>query len=261
MIRALRTAATGMQSQQMNVDTIANNISNVNTTGFKRSRMDFQDVFYQNLRTAGSPTGDRQLPTGLQVGLGVRPAATQKLFVQGSFEQTGNPLDMSIEGHGFFQVTLPDGTVAFTRDGSFKRDAEGTVVTSDGYPIEPAITIPPDATLITISSDGTVSATVGGEGEPQTLGEIQLASFSNPSGLTSTGKNLYQKSAASGEPTVAKPGEQGFGNVAQGFLEQSNVEVVTEMIGMISAQRAYEINSRVIQGVDEMLEVAGGLLR
>ena len=261
MIRALRTAATGMRAQQMNVDTIANNLSNVNTTGFKRTRMDFQDLFYQQLRVAGTPTAERQLPTGLQVGLGVRSAATQKLFSQGVFEETSNPLDVAIEGHGFFQVTMPDGVISYTRDGSFKRDSEGSLVTSDGYLVEPAITIPPDATLISVSSDGTVSAQVAGEAEPQVLGEIQLASFPNPAGLTSIGRNLYLKSAASGEATVNAPGSEGFGTVAQGFLEKANVDVVEEMVSMISAQRAYEINSRVIQGADEMLEVAGGLLR
>lgn len=261
MIRALRTAATGMRAQQMNVDTIANNLANVNTTGFKRTRMDFQDLFYQQLRAAGTPTAERQLPTGLQVGLGVRSAATQKLFSQGVFEETSNPLDVAIEGHGFFQVSMPDGTLAYSRDGSFKRDAEGSLVTSDGYLVEPAITIPQDATLISVSSDGTVSAQVAGEAEPQVLGELQLASFSNPAGLTSAGRNLYKKSPASGEPQVSAPGSQGFGTLAQGFLEKANVDVVEEMVSMISAQRAYEINSRVIQGADQMLETAGGLLR
>lgn len=261
MIRALRTAATGMRAQQMNVDTIANNLSNVNTTGFKRTRMDFQDLFYQGLRAAGSPTADRQLPTGLEVGLGVRAAATQKIFVQGTFEQTDNPLDIAIEGQGFFQITMPDGTVAFTRDGSFKRDAEGTMVTSDGYALEPSIVIPPDATSVTISSDGTVSAQVAGQQDAQVLGEINLASFSNPAGLHSMGKNLYARTAASGEPVVNPPGTAGFGTVSQGFLEKSNVDVVEEMVNMIAAQRAYEINSRVIQGADQMLEVASGLVR
>lgn len=261
MIRALRTSATGMRAQQMNVDTIAHNLANVNTTGFKRTRMDFQDIFYQQIRTAGSPTADRQLPTGLQVGLGVRAAATQKLFSQGALEESGNPLDMAIEGEGFFQVTMPDGTIGYTRDGSFKRDAEGNVVTSDGYLLEPAIVVPQDATLITVAGDGTVSAQVGGEEEPQVLGEIQLATFSNPAGLTAVGKNLFRKSPASGEPIINAPGTAGFGTISQGFLEKANVDVVEEMVGMITAQRAYEVNSRVIQGVDEMLEVAGGLLR
>lgn len=261
MIRALRTAATGMRAQQMNVDTIANNLANVNTTAFKRTRMDFQDIFYQQVRTAGTPTAERQLPTGLQVGLGVRAAATQKLFSQGVLEETSNSLDMAIEGHGFFQITLPDGTIGFTRDGSFKRDAEGNVVTSDGLLLEPSIVVPPDATLIAISSDGTVSAQVAGEEEPQILGEIQLASFPNAAGLTAIGKNLFRKSPASGEPTINTPGTQGFGTLAQGFLEKANVDVVKEMVGMITAQRAYEINSRVITGVDEMLEAAGALLR
>ncbi len=261
MIRALRTAATGMSAQQMNVDTIANNLANVNTTGFKRTRMDFQDIFYQQIRPAGTPTAERQSPTGLQVGLGVRAAATQKLFSQGALEESGNQLDMAIEGHGFFQVTLPDGTIGFTRDGSFKRDGEGNVVTSDGLLLEPGITVPADATLISISADGTISAQVAGQDEPQVLGEIQLASFPNPAGLNAIGKNLFRKSPASGEPTINAPGTAGFGTIAQGFTEKSNVDVVTEMVGMISAQRAYEVNSRVITGVDQMLETAAGLLR
>ena len=180
---------------------------------------------------------------------------------QGVLEETGNQLDISIEGSGFFQVTMPDGTIGFTRDGSFKRDAEGNVVTSDGLLLEPGIVVPADATLIAVSADGTVSAQVAGEEEPQVLGEIQLASFPNPAGLTAVGKNLFRKSAGSGEPTINAPGTQGFGTLAQGFLEKSNVDVVEEMVGMITAQRAYEINSRVIQGVDQMLEAAGGLLR
>lgn len=261
MIRALRTAATGMRAQQMNVDTIANNLANVNTTGFKKTRMDFQDIFYQNIRTAGTPTAERQLPTGLQVGLGVRAAATQKLFSQGALEETGNSLDMAIEGQGFFQITLPDGTIGYTRDGSFKRDGNGNIVTSDGLLMEPGIVVPPDATLVSISSDGTVSAQIAGQTDPQVLGEIQLANFPNPAGLTAIGKNLFTKSPASGDATINTPGTQGFGNVSQGFLEKANVDVVEEMVGMITAQRAYEINSRVIQGVDQMLETAGGLLR
>lgn len=261
MIRALRTAATGMRAQQMNVDTIANNLANVNTTGFKKTRMDFQDIFYQNIRTAGTPTAERQLPTGLQVGLGVRAAATQKLFSQGALEETGNSLDLAVEGQGFFQITLADGTIGYTRDGSFKRDADGNIVTSDGLLMEPGIVVPADATLISVSSDGTVSAQIAGQQDPQILGEIQLASFPNPAGLTAIGKNLFTKSPASGDPTLNTPGTQGFGTLAQGFLEKANVDVVEEMVGMITAQRAYEINSRVIQGVDQMLETAGGLLR
>lgn len=261
MIRALRTAATGMRAQQMNVDTIANNLSNVNTNGFKRSRLDFQDLIYQKLRVAGTPTSDRQLPSGLQVGLGVRAAASQKIFVQGVFEQTSNSLDMAIEGQGFFQVTLSDGTLGYTRDGTFKRDAEGNVVTSDGHLLEPSIVIPADATLVTVTPDGTVSAHIAGQQEPQILGEITLASFSNPAGLESMGRNLYRRTPASGEPISGTAGNAGFGTIAQGFVEKSNVDVVEEMVNMIAAQRAYEINSRVIQGADEMLETAGGLVR
>lgn len=261
MIRALRTAATGMRSQQMNVDTIANNLANVNTTGFKRSRMDFQDLIYQKARPAGTPTADRQVPAGLQVGLGVRAADSQKIFIQGAFEETSNPLDLAIEGEGFFQVSLPDGTLGYTRDGTFKRDAEGNLVTSDGYPLEPAIVIPADATLISITADGTVSAQVPGQEEQQVLGEVSLANFSNPTGLESMGRNLYKRTAASGEPVQGSAGEAGFGTLLQGFVEKSNVDVVEEMVNMIAAQRAYEINSKVIQGADQMLQVASELVR
>lgn len=261
MIRALRTAATGMSAQQMNIDATANNIANVNTAGFKRTRMDFQDLMYQSLRVAGSPSQDRQNPTGLQVGLGVRAAATQKIFSQGVFEQTDNPLDVVIEGEGFFQVTMPDGTISYTRDGAFKRDSTGNVVTSDGYLIEPAIVVPAEAASISIAADGTVSAQIPGTQAPSQLGRLTLARFANPAGLVSTGRNLYTNSAASGAPVVAAPGTQGMGTVSQGFLEKSNVSVVDEMVNMIQAQRAYELNAKVIQGADHMLEIAAGLTR
>lgn len=261
MIRALRTAATGMSAQQMNIDTTANNIANVNTTGFKRTRIDFQDLMYQYSRVAGSPSQDRQNPTGLQVGLGVRAAATQKIFSQGVFEQTDNPLDVVIEGDGMFQITQADGTLAYSRDGSFKRDSAGNLVTSDGLLVEPAITIPPEAGMVSIAADGTVSATVPGTQEPTQLGRINLARFANPAGLISAGKNLFLPSAASGQPVTGTPGSQGFGTVAQGFLEKSNVNVVEEMVSMINAQRAYEFNAKVIQSSDRMLEVAAGLTR
>ncbi len=261
MIRALRTAATGMRAQQMNVDTIANNLANVNTTGFKRNRMDFQDLIYQRGRPAGTPTAERQMPAGLQVGLGVRAASSQKIFVQGTFEETSNPLDLAIEGDGFFQVSLPDGTLGYTRDGTFKRDAEGNLVTSDGYALDPAIVIPADATLISITADGTVSAQVAGQDEAQVLGEISLANFSNPTGLEASGRNLYRRTLSSGDPVQGSPGEAGFGTLLQGYAEKSNVDVVEEMVNMIAAQRAYEINSKVIQGADQMLQVASELVR
>ncbi|MEW6281427.1 MAG: flagellar basal-body rod protein FlgG [Candidatus Eremiobacterota bacterium] len=261
MIRALRTAATGMAAQQMNIDTIANNLANVNTTGFKRTRMDFQDLMYQQLRVAGSPTQDRQNPTGLQVGLGVRAASTQKIFSQGVFEQTDNPLDLVIEGEGFFQVTMPDGTQTYTRDGSFKRDSTGTLVTSDGYPLEPAVVLPPEATQVSIASDGTVSVMLPGSEEPTQVGQVTLARFANPAGLNSLGRNLFSPTPASGPAATGGPGTDGFGTLGQGFLEKSNVNVVEEMVNLISAQRAYEIDSRVIQGADRMLEIAAGLSR
>ncbi|MBS2038442.1 flagellar basal-body rod protein FlgG [bacterium] len=261
MMRALRTAATGMSAQQINLDTVANNLANVNTSGFKRTRIDFQDLMYQSLRVAGSPSQDRQNPTGLQVGLGVRAAATQKIFSQGLFEQTENPLDCVIEGDGFFQVTMPDSTLAYTRDGAFKRDSGGNLVTSEGYLIEPAVVIPPEATSISIAGDGTISAQLPNSSEPSQLGKLTLARFSNPAGLISQGKNLYTVSAASGQPVVSAPGTQGAGTITQGFLEKSNVSVVEEMVNMISAQRAYEVNSKVIQGADKMLEIASNLTR
>lgn len=261
MIRALRTAATGMSAQQINLDTTANNLANVNTTGFKRTRIDFQDLMYQSMRVAGSPSQDRQNPTGLQVGLGVRAAATQKIFSQGLFEQTENPLDLVIEGDGFFQVSMPDGGLAYTRDGALKRDSTGNLVTSEGYLLEPAIVLPPEATSISIASDGTVSAQLPNTTEPTQLGKITLARFANPAGLISLGKNLHQVSGASGQPVVSTPGSQGTGTVAQGFLEKSNVSVVEEMVNLITAQRAYEANSKVIQGADRMLEIASNLTR
>lgn len=261
MIRALRTAATGMAAQQINLDTTANNLANVNTTGFKRTRIDFQDLMYQYMRVAGSPSQDRQNPTGLQVGLGVRPAATQKIFSQGLFEQTENPLDVVIEGEGFFQVTMPDGTLAYTRDGAFKRDSTGALVTSEGYAIEPAITIPAEAMSVSISNDGTVSAQLPNTNEPSQLGKLTLARFANPAGLISLGKNLMQVSGASGQPVVSSPGSQGTGTLSQGFLEKSNVSVVEEMVNLITAQRAYEVNAKVIQGADRLLEIASGLMR
>lgn len=261
MIRAMRTAASGMSAQQIQIDTVANNLANVNTTGFKRTRIDFQDLMYQSARMAGSPAGDGQVPTGLQVGLGTRAAATQKIFSQGVFEKTDNPLDLVIEGDGFFQVTLPDGTTAYTRDGSFKRDSEGSLVTSDGFKLEPSIVIPAEAMSISISPEGTVSVTVPGSPDAQEVGQITLTRFVNPAGLQSTGRNLYLPTASSGDPVTGNPGSEGMGTVAQGFLEKANVEVVDEMVQMISAQRAYEINARVIQGADEMLRTVSELSR
>lgn len=262
MMRALWTAGTGMVAQQANIDVISNNLANVNTTGFKKSRSDFQDLMYQTIRQAGSTTGpDTQLPTGVQIGHGVRQVATQKLYTEGSMQQTGNSLDVAIEGDGFFQITMPDGTVAYTRDGSFKRDSQGRVVTSEGFPLEPQITIPANATEISISSDGRVSATIPGQATPQDLGQLQLARFVNPAGLNSIGRNLLTETAASGTPTIASPGTDGTGTMVQRYLEMSNVQVVEEMVNMIVAQRAYEINSKAITTADEMLGQAANLKR
>lgn len=262
MIRALWSASTGMIAEQFHLDTISNNLANANTVGFKKNRVDFEDLFYQTGREAGVPnaTGE-QLPTAIQVGLGVRVSSTQKLFFQGAMIQTGNPLDLAIEGDGFFRVTLPDGTIAYTRDGSFKIDSEGNIVTSDGYRIEPALTIPEDTEAITITSDGNVVIKRVGATEPEVLGRLTLARFINPAGLKAIGKNLFIETAASGAPIEGNPGEEGFGTVQQGFLEASNVQVVEEMVRMIIAQRAYEFDSRAIQTADDMLRTASGLKR
>ncbi|MET0283838.1 MAG: flagellar basal-body rod protein FlgG, partial [Polyangiales bacterium] len=243
MFRALHSAASGMQAQQTNIDVVANNMANVNTTGFKKSRAEFQDLLYQTVRAPGGQAGTgASAPSGLQIGLGVRTAATQTMHVQGSLQQTGNSLDLAIEGNGFLQVQRPNGDIAYTRSGNLKADADGRLVTSDGYAIEPNITIPADATAITISSTGLVSVTQPGQQQSQEVGQLQLANFANPAGLLSTGRNLYTTTAASGVAVVANPGEEGTGTVSQGFLEGSNVEVVNEMIDLIASQRAYETN-------------------
>ncbi len=263
MIRSLFTAATGMIGQQMNIDTIANNLANVNTTGFKKSRVNFQDLLYETIKPAGSETtAGTTIPEGIQVGHGVRPSAIAKVFTPGAAIQTGNALDMMIEGEGFFQVTLPDGTVAYTRDGSFKINEQGTVLTADGYALEPAITVPTDSELISVSSDGTVSSRSPGDNAPQTIGTIQLVRFSNPAGLDARlGRNLLLETQASGTPTASTPGLDGAGTIAQGFLENSNVQVVEEILQMIIAQRAYEANSKVIQTADDMLQTANNVRR
>jgi len=257
MMRALWTAASGMQAQQLNVDNISNNLANVNTSGFKKSRVDFQDVIYQTLKSPGaSAEQSTQIPTGLSVGLGVRPVATQKIFTQGNMQQTNNALDLVIEGDGFFQVSLPDGTVAYTRDGAFKRDSQGNMVTSDGILLQPAITIPSEAKEINIGTDGTVSYKVAGQSDIQQAGKIELVRFANPAGLSPLGRNLFQQTDASGEAT-----NDGVGTIQQGWLEMSNVQVVEEMVSMIVAQRAYETNSKAIQASDQMLEQAANLRR
>ena len=262
MLRALYTAATGMQAQQINIDTIANNIANVNTTGFKQGRAEFQDLLYQNIRPAGTASSSStEYPVGLQLGLGTRPVATDRIYRQGDFRQTGNSLDLVIEGKGFFQVRQPSGELAYTRDGSFHLNAEGSLVTSDGNAIEPQITIPADAQEIVIGSDGTVSVTQAGQSAAQQVGTIQIANFQNPSGLNGIGRNLFLPSSASGNATAGTPGENGLGHVNQGFLEQSNVNVVEEMVNMIVAQRAYEVNSRAVRVADDMLSQINNLSR
>jgi flagellar basal-body rod protein FlgG len=252
-----------MIGQQLNVDTIANNLANVNTTGFKKSRVNFQDLIYETVRPAGSETtAGATIPEGIQVGHGVRPSSIAKIYTPGNFIQTGNALDLVIEGDGFFQVELPDGTVAYTRDGSFKMDQNGTVVTADGYPLTPGITIPQDYIQISVISDGTVSVTVPGNAAPQNVGQIQLVKFINPPGLDARlGRNLLLETSASGPPVQDTPGNNGLGTLEQGFLENSNVQVVEEIIGLIVAQRAYEANSKVIQSSDEMLQVANNVRR
>ena len=262
MIRSLFTAATGMQAQQINIYVISNNLANVNTTGFKRSRADFQDLLYQTMRMPGTTNAaGGVIPTGLQVGLGVKPAAVQKVFSQGDFTRTENPMDMVIEGNGFFQVLQLDGSIAYTRAGSFKLDSEGNVVNSDGLTLEPAITIPTDAIRVDISADGIVSVLQPGSEIPSEVGRIELARFANPGGLESLGGNLYAKSGASGEAAVDVAGAEGLGTIAQGFLETSNVNVVDEMVNLIISQRAYELSSKVVQASDEILQMANNMRR
>jgi flagellar basal-body rod protein FlgG len=260
MLRSLFIAATGMEAQKLNMEVISNNLANVNTVGFKKSRADFQELLYQDLRTAGAESAEGvQIPSGIQTGLGVRPVAVQKLFLQGDFTQTGNNLDLVIEGDGFFQVTMPNGEISYTRSGAFKLDSEGRVVNSDGYPLEPGITIPADTLSITVSSDGKVSVTQQGTSTPTEIGQIELARFINPGGLKALGKNLFSVTAASGEATTANPDSEGLGTIAQGYIEMSNVNIVEEMVNMIISQRAYEINSKAVQASDEMLQVTNNL--
>lgn len=262
MLRSLFIAATGMEAQKINIDVISNNLANVNTVGYKKSRADFQELLYQNLKTPGGISAEgAQIPSGIQVGLGVRPVAVQKLFMQGDFVNTGNSLDLAIEGDGFFQILTPDGTFAYSRAGAFKLDSEGRIVNSDGYPLEPAITIPADTLSITVSSDGKVSVLQSGNAAPTEIGQIELARFINPGGLQARGRNLFVPTASSGEVVTGNPATEGLGTIAQGFVEMSNVNIVEEMVNMILSQRAYEINSKAIQTSDEMLQVANNLRR
>jgi len=262
MLRTLWIAATGMKAQTLNIDVIANNLANVNTSGFKKSRADFQDLLYQIIRPAGVASAQgTEVPTGIQIGHGTRPAATQKIFTQGDFQQTGNELDMAIEGAGFFQVLQPNGETAYTRAGTFKVDSEGRVVTSDGFPLEPEMSIPADSLSVSIGTDGTVSVMQAGETEPSEIGNLELVRFPNESGLKSIGRNLYLPTKASGDEMTGTPGEEGFGTIAQGYVEMSNVSVVDEMVNMITAQRAYEVNSKAIKAADDMLQMANNLKR
>lgn len=247
MIRALWTAATGMQSQQTNIDVIANNLANVNTVGFKRSRADFEDLIYQTQKEAGvNTTSNTVEPTGIQIGLGTQLADVSKNFMQGSLQETGNPLDLAIQGSGFFQITMPDGTIAYTRAGDFKLDNNGRIVTTDGYPLSPEITVPQDTTSISVGNDGTISVLEAGQTTPTQLGQIQLAFFANPAGLKAIGQNLFQQTVSSGTPTLGTPGINGLGTINQGYLEMSNVSVVQEMVDMIAAQRAYETDRKSV---------------
>jgi flagellar basal-body rod protein FlgG len=244
-----------MIAQQFNLDTISNNLANVNTTGFKHQRAEFEDLMYQTYKGSSTNSG------AVQVGLGSAFSATAGDFSEGALQNTNNPTDLAIIGSGFFQVQKPDGSLAYTRDGSFKRDANGLMVTSDGYPLEPPITIPANATTFSVSNTGVVTATVAGQNEPQAIGNLQLAVFPNPGGLTRIGQNLYTAGGASGDPSVVEPGSTGAGELKSGFLEGSNVQVVEEMVKMIMAQRAYEINSKAIQTSDEMLSTINNLKR
>lgn len=261
MIRALWTAATGMEAQQMNIDVIANNLANVNTSGFKKSRADFQELLYQVSKTPGSATSaDTVSPTGIQVGLGARTAAVQKVFGVGDMMQTENELDIAIEGRGFLQVDLPDGTTAYTRSGALKKDGDGRLATSEGYLIAPQIVIPENTTSISIGQDGTVDVYLDGASTATQIGVLELATFSNESGLRSLGRNLYAETVSSGAATTGTPGENGIGTLSQGFLEGSNVSVMEEMVNMIAGQRAYEVNSKAITTADEMLQMTNNLI-
>ncbi len=260
-MRSLDIAGTGMQAQQTNVEVISNNIANMSTTGFKRRRAEFQDLIYQNMRSVGSNSSDNGtvVPSGAQIGLGVKTAAIYRITEQGTLAQTGNTLDLAIQGNGYFQVTLPSGETAYTRDGTFALAPDGTIVTADGYPVIPAITVPTNAVSVTVNAAGQVQATISGQTNPQTLGQMQLASFPNEAGLDAQGDNLFLQTGASGTATTGTPGAPGFGNIQQGYVENSNVNVVTEITSLITAQRAYEMNSKVITSSNEMLQTLSNL--
>jgi flagellar basal-body rod protein FlgG len=263
MIRAMRTAASGMMAQQTYVDSIAHNLANVNTTGYKKSRVQFQDLLYQTEKPAagGAPGTASQTPVALQIGHGARLVGSPKIFSQGDSETTGNPLDLLIEGDGFMQFTRPDGSLAYSRDGSLRLDESGRIVNSEGLPLQPEMTVPTEATAIQVAKDGTVSVTVPGNSQTTTVGQIELARFINEAGLSSEGGNMYSATSSSGQPTTGTPGASGLGTLQQGFLERSNVEVVQEMVDMIVAQRAYEVNAKSIQTADEMMSQGNNIKR
>lgn len=261
MIRALYTAASGMNAQQANIDNVAHNLANVNTTGFKKSRVEFEDLVYQQLVAPGSATStEGEAPVGLESGLGARAVATARNFSTGNLSSTSSPLDLAIQGNGFFQISLPGGQTGYTRAGAFHLSGQGQIVTAEGYPMEPAITIPANAISVAISKDGIVSASMP-DGPPQQVGTIELANFQNPAGLEARGGNVFVATTASGTPTTGVPGSDGIGSVQQGFLEDSNVSVVEEMVNMILGQRAYEASSKVIKAADEMLQQVNNLAR
>ncbi|HVV34843.1 MAG TPA: flagellar basal-body rod protein FlgG [Vitreimonas sp.] len=255
-MNALSIAASGMQAQQLNVDVISHNIANMNTTAYKRQRAEFADMLYQNLQRPGatSSSDGRVMPLGIQIGVGVRTDAVARQTEQGGMNKTDNPYDMAVDGRGYFQLTLPSGQIAYTRAGNFAVNADGQLVSSDGYPVEPAITVPPEATAVSISRDGIVEATLTGQTAPQQLGQLEIANFINPAGLEAVGDNMFLETPASGTATTATPGQPGYGTLMQGYLEESNVNAVEEISSLIVAQRAYEMNARVITAADEMLQ-------
>lgn len=260
-MQSLSIAATGMMAQQLNVEVISNNIANMSTSGFKRQRAEFQDLLYQNLRRVGTNSSDSGtiVPSGVQIGLGVKTGAVYRVMTQGDMNNTGNKLDMAIQGRGYFRITMPSGTDSYTRAGNFQLSPDGQIVTSDGYTVAPGITVPPEAIDITISKDGQVQATIPGQTAPQIVGQLELSSFQNEAGLEAQGDNLFIETAASGSPTTGAPGSAGFGSLQQGFLETSNVNAVTEISDLITAQRAYEMNAKIITASDEMMSVTSNL--
>ncbi len=262
MLRSLRTAALGMAAQQLNIDTIANNLANVNTTGFKKSNVEFQDLLYETIQSGASDGREGQeKPSEIQIGMGNKPVSTFRSFSQGAIEETGNPLDIAINGKGFFQILRPDGNYAYTRDGALQINSKGSLVTSTGLSLFPEIAIPEGVSGINISQDGVISVIIQGQPDPEEIGQLELATFMNPAGLRAIGGNLFEQTDASGEPSYGLPGEEGFGSVVQGYLEKSNVDVVQEMINLIVSQRAYEINSKAVKTSDEILAMTNNLKR